>query len=168
MPFRRRRAPANAVDGQASAPPPDAYLTALVMLSRRELSTAQLRDRLRRRGCPDDEIEDALVRLREQRSLDDARVARAAAHLETAIRRKGPARVRQRLRAMGLADTLVDEAVSEAFREVDVDARLDEVLTRRLRGQSIDALDDRTRHRLIRALVQQGFPLDAILTRLGR
>lgn len=166
MTFRRRRVPP--VDGDAPDTPPDAYLTALVLLSRRELSAAQLRDRLRRRGCPDDRIDEALARLRDQRSLDDVRVARAAAHLETSIRRKGPARVRQRLRSMGLSDDLVDEAVSEAFREVDVDARLDEALTRRLRGQTPATLDDRTRHRLIRALVQQGFPLDGVLKRLGR
>lgn len=166
MAFRRRR-PTLTAEAEAS-PPPDAYVTALVMLSRRELSTAQLRDRLRRKGCPDEQIEDALSRLRDQRSLDDTRVARAAAHLESSIRRKGPARVRQRLRAMGLADDLIDEAVTEAFREVDVEARLDDALARRLRGQDIRTLDDRTRHRLIRALVQQGFPLDGVLKRLGR
>ena len=166
MTFRRRRVPP--ADGDAPDPPPDAYLTALVLLSRRELSTAQVRDRLRRRGCADDQIDEALARLRNQRSLDDARVAHAAAHLETSIRRKGPARVRQRLRSMGLSDDLVDEAVSEAFREVDVDARLDEALTRRLRGQTPATLDERARHRLIRALVQQGFPLDGVLKRLGR
>jgi regulatory protein len=166
MAFHRRRGPAP--DGDTPATPPDAYLTALVMLSRRELSTAQVRDRLRRRGCPDDQIEDALARLREQRSLDDARAARAAAHLETVIRRKGPARVRQRLQAMGLASEVVDEAVSDAFRDVDIGTRLDEVLTRKLRGHAPDALDDRARHRLIRALIQQGFPLDEILRRLGR
>ncbi|MBM3781725.1 MAG: recombination regulator RecX [Acidobacteria bacterium] len=166
MAFRRRRTPGP--DGDAPSPPPDAYLTALVMLSRREWSTAQLRDRLRHRGCPEEQIDDALARLREQRSLDDARVARAAAHLETSIRRRGPARVRQRLRSMGLADDLIDGAISEAFREVDVNARLDEALTRRLRGQAPATLDDRTRHRLIRALVQQGFPLDGVLKRLGR
>jgi hypothetical protein len=69
---------------------------------------------------------------------------------------------------MGLADDLIDEAVTEAFRDVDVDARLDDALARRLRGHDIRTLDDRTRHRLIRALVQQGFPLDGVLKRLGR
>ena len=165
MPFRRRRA--SGPDDEP-VPPPDAYLTALMMLSRRELSAAQLRDRLRRKGCPDEQIDEALTRLREQRSLDDARVARAAAHLETAIRRKGPMRVRQRLRAMGLAEDVVEEAVTEAFREVDVGARLDDVLARRLRGQPVADLDERGRHRLIRSLVQQGFPLDRVLARLGR
>jgi SOS response regulatory protein OraA/RecX len=77
-------------------------------------------------------------------------------------------RVRQRLRAMGLAEDVVEEAVTEAFREVDVGARLDDMLARRLRGQAVADLDERGRHRLIRSLVQQGFPLDRVLARLGR
>ena len=86
---------------------PDAYTAALVMLGQRELSEAQVRTRLARRGCDADAITDALERLKRDRTLDDGRVARAAARLEAGIRHRGPARVRQRLQSMGLADDVV-------------------------------------------------------------
>ena len=45
------------------------------MLARRELSEAQLRQRLARRQHDPDAIEEALTRLKAERSLDDERVA---------------------------------------------------------------------------------------------
>jgi regulatory protein len=138
-----------------------------VLLGQRELSEAQLRGRLLRRGCDAEAVDDALARLRQDRTLDDSRVARAAARLEAGIRGRGPARVRQRLQSLGLAPDLVQEAVAEAFRDVDEAALLDAALDKRLRGQRVDALDDRARARLVRALVGQGFSLSAVLRRVG-
>ncbi len=147
----------------ASSDPPDAYTTGLVLLGQRELSEAQLRTRLARRGCPPDAIDAAVDRLRRDRTLDDARVARAAARLEAAIRKRGPARVRQRLRAMGIAADTVDEAVAAVFEEVDEAALLQAALARRLRGRAPSDLDDKARARIVRSLAGQGFGLDAIL-----
>ena len=56
-----------------------AYATALRMLARRELSTSQIRDRLKQRGFARDAIDDAVSRLTANGTLDDARVARAVA-----------------------------------------------------------------------------------------
>jgi regulatory protein len=140
---------------------------ALVLLGQRELSEAQLRTRLARRGCDSDRIDEALERLKRDRTLDDERVARAAARLEAGVRRRGPARVRQRLQAMGLAPILVQQAVAETFDEVDEGALLDAALERRLRGRALSDLDDRARARLVRGLVGQGFSLGAVLRKIG-
>jgi regulatory protein len=137
-----------------------------VLLGQRELSTAQLRTRLLRRGCPADAVDDALVRLARDRTLDDARVARAAARLEAGIRGRGPARVRRRLQALGLARDVVDAAVDQVFQDVDEEALLDAALARRLRGQAIEDLDDRARARLARALMGQGFSVEAVLKKV--
>ena len=152
--------------GSASSDPPDPYTTALVLLGQRELSEAQLRARLLRRGCDPDAVDTALVRLRGDRTLDDGRVARAAARLEATVRGRGPARVRQRLQALGLDAATVREAVAETFNEVDEEALLDAALARRLRGQAVETLDDRARARLVRALLGQGFSLSAVLKRM--
>jgi regulatory protein len=152
--------------GSASSDPPDPYTTALILLGQRELSGAQLRTRLLRRGCDPDAVEAALARLRGDRTLDDGRVARAAARLEANVRGRGPARVRQRLQALGLDATIVREAVAETFTEVDEAALLDAAMARRLRGQALESLDDKARARLIRALVGQGFSLSAVLKRV--
>ena len=53
----------------------DAYAIALTMLSRGELSTAQLRDRLRRKGLAHDQIDRALHRLLSEGALNDRRAA---------------------------------------------------------------------------------------------
>jgi regulatory protein len=152
--------------GSASSEPPDAYTTALVLLGQRELSEAQLRTRLLRRGCLPEAVDDAVSRLRADRTLDDARVARARARLEAGIRGRGPARVRQRLQALGLAPDVVQQAVAEAFEDVDEDALLDAALERRLRGATLQELDDRARARLVRGLVGQGFSLSMVLKRV--
>ena len=138
------------------------------MLGQRELSEAQLRTRLARRGCEADAITGALERLKRDRTLDDGRVARAAARLEAGIRHRGPARVRQRLQAMGLADDLVQKAVIEAFEEVDESALLDAAFERRLRGRDVAALDDKARARLVRGLVGQGFSFGAVLRKVRK
>lgn len=139
-----------------------------MLLGQRELSEAQLRARLSRRGCDPDDVERTIERLRKDRTLDDARVARAAARLESAIRKRGPARVRQRLHAMGLDRTTVDAAVKSAFEEVDETAVLDAALNRRLEGREVAELDDKARARIVRSLAGQGFALDAILKRIRR
>ena len=138
------------------------------MLGQRELSEAQVRTRLARRGCDADAITNALERLKRDRTLDDGRVARAAARLEAGIRHRGPARVRQRLQSMGLADDVVHKAVTEAFEDVDELALLDAAFERRLRGRELAELDDKARARLVRGLVGQGFSFGAVLRKVRK
>ena len=138
------------------------------MLGQRELSEAQVRTRLARRGCDADAITSALERLKRDRTLDDGRVARAAARLEAGIRHRGPARVRQRLQSMGLADDVIQTAVTEAFEDVDELALLDAAFERRLRGRELAELDDKARARLVRGLVGQGFSFGAVLRKVRK
>ena len=138
------------------------------MLGQRELSEAQVRTRLARRGCDAEAITHALERLKRDRTLDDGRVARAAARLEAGIRHRGPARVRQRLQSMGLADDVVQKAVTEAFEDVDESALLDAAFERRLRGREVAELDEKARARLVRGLVGQGFSFGAVLRKVRK
>ncbi len=144
----------------------DAYLTALTMLSRRELSEAQIRARLARREFEDDDIEAAVERLRQDGTLNDRRVALAAARLESSVRHRGRSRVIQKLRSLGIDGDIAESAVNEVFEEVDEGALLDRALERRLRGQDPKDLDDKGRARIVRGLAAQGFTFDAIMKRL--
>jgi len=152
--------------GSGSSGPPDAYTTALVLLGQRELSGAELKARLLRRGCAADAVDDALSRLTRDHTLDDRRVARAAARVEAQIRGRGPARVRQKLLSLGIAPNVVQEAVADAFLDVDEAALLEQALARRLRGKTLDDLDDRGRARLVRSLVGQGFSAGAVMKKV--
>ena len=143
----------------------DAYIVALTMLSRRELSEAQIRTRLVRREFEDDEIEAAVERLRQDGTLNDRRVALAAARLESTVRHRGRSRVLQKLRSLGIDGEVAEAAVNEVFEEVDEGALLDRAFERRLRGLDPRHLDDKGRARILRGLAAQGFTFDAIMRR---
>ena len=98
-----------------------AYLAALKLLSRRELSAAQVRQRLRRQGHSSDAIEGVIVRLVSDGSIDDRRVAGAIARTEVNIRRRGAHRVRRQIESAGIDTTIAQEALEEVFASVDPD-----------------------------------------------
>jgi SOS response regulatory protein OraA/RecX len=144
----------------------DAYTTALRLLASRELSAAQLRAKLLRRRFEPDAVEAAIDTLSRDGSLDDGRVARAAARLEASVRHRGRARVVQRVRQLGIAPDVVQAAVAEVFADVDEAMLLDRALERRLRGAELQSLDRRALSRLVRSLLSQGFSSPAIQARL--
>jgi regulatory protein len=133
----------------------DSYTYALTLLARRELSVAQLRERLVRQEFPDNEIEDTLDRLRASRAIDDGRVARAHAQTAARVKGRGRARVVKEVEALGIDRTTAREAVAEVFGELDEDALLARALDKRLRGRRIkDATETRRLHQY---LMRQGF-----------
>src|SRR5262245_10965580 len=111
----------------------DAYTDALRMLARRELSEAQLRQRLERRGYSSDEIDRAADRLRAERALDDVRVAEAIARTQTSVKRRGKIRVRQQIQQAGIAAAIANHVVNDVFDAVDQGALLEASLAKRLR-----------------------------------
>jgi len=139
-----------------------AYLAGLQLLARRELSEAQIRQRLTRRGYSSEDIDTAVVRLRGERALDDRRVATAIARTETRVRGRGRLRVKRQIEAAGISSTLAQEAIDEVFADLDADALLVAALERRLRGRTTIA-DDREFQRLFRYLAAQGFESDRVL-----
>jgi len=143
----------------------DTYLTALKMLARRELSEAQLRQRLLRRRHDPDAIEAALTRLKSERNLDDERVAGAIARSETNLRKRGRFRVTRQIEAAGIASSIAKRVVDETFAAIDGDALLTQALARRLRGRT-RIEDDREFQRLYRYLVAQGFEPDRVMALL--
>lgn len=148
------------------APLQGAYVTALTMLARRELSERQIRQRLLRKGYEADAVDEAIVRLKAERALDDTRVAAAIARTETAIKRRGRLRVQRQIESAGIAPGLARQAVDEVFGDLDGDELLQAALGRRLRGDRPIA-DDREFQRLYRYLTAQGFESDRILKALN-
>ena len=146
----------------------DAYTVALTLLSARELSESQLRSRLKRRKFDADDIDAAVSRLKENRALNDRRVAVAIARMESSIKRRGRARVIQKIRQAGIDGDTADDAVREVFQDVDESDLLDQALERKLRGTAVKELDDKGRARIMRALVGQGFSFEAVMKRLRK
>jgi len=135
------------------------------MLARRELSEAQLRQRLTRRQHDPEAIEAALTRLKAERSLDDERVAGAIARSETGLKKRGKYRVTRQIEAAGIASSIARRVVDETFATIDGDALLTQALTKRLRGRT-RIEDDKEFTRLYRYLVAQGFEPDRVMALL--
>jgi len=144
----------------------DAYLAALRLLARRELSEAQVRQRLARRQHDPDDIDTAVDRLKAEGALDDGRTAGAIARHETGVKRRGRRRVVRQIEAAGIAPDVARRAAEEAFAEIDADALLQQALESRLRGRATLA-DEREHSRLYRYLVAQGFEPDRVLAALA-
>jgi len=134
------------------------------MLARRELSQAQVRERLTRRGHEPGSVDDAIARLTAERAIDDGRLAEAIARAEV-HRRHGRRKVLQRMEHAGLERSLARQAVARVFAAVDEKALIEAALDRRLRdGRSIE--DDAELRRLYRFLVGQGFDGDLAIRAL--
>jgi regulatory protein len=144
-----------------------AYVDALKMLARRELSEQQVRQRLARKAHDPGDIDDAVERLRSERALDDARVAEAIARTEVAVRKRGKLRVQMQIERAGIARTTARRAVDETFEGIDDAALLEASLAKRLRGRDTIE-DDREFERLYRYLTSQGFESDRVLQVLNR
>ena len=144
-----------------------AYVDGLKMLGRRELSEAQIRQRLARREHDPEAIDAAVARLLEERAIDDARVAGAIARTETGIRKRGRLRVRRKIENAGISPATARRAIDEVFGALDDEDLLESALAKRLRGGASIA-DQREFNRLYRYLVGQGFEPDRVLARLKK
>jgi regulatory protein len=131
------------------------------MLSRRELSTMQVRQRLARKGFEADAVHAAASRLLGNGALDDRRVALAAARTHAQVKRHGRDRVARELSALGIDRHVADEALAEVFGTVDETALLEQALDRRLRPH-LDVRDAAVQRRLFGALLRQGFDGQAV------
>jgi regulatory protein len=143
-----------------------AYVAGLTMLARRELSAAQVRQRLARRGYAEVDIDEAVARLRRERALDDRRTALACARTEVRVKKHGRARVLRQVEALGIPRRLAREAVMEVFGEVDEQRLLEQALDTRLRRGSI--ADAAAARRMRRYLLVQGFDPAAIVSALRK
>ena len=128
------------------------------MLGRREWSRAELTARLTARGFNPDEVEAAVARLADSRSLDERRAA--FAHVRTASRLKGRGRLRiqRELEVRGFSRDVVREALAEIPPDQDLDG-ITRFIDRKRR-----TLDNTPagRRRLFNQLIRRGFSAEMI------
>ena len=141
--------------------PKAAWAAAVRMLGRRELSVAQVRDRLARKGWTDSAIEPAIERLVAAGTLDDARVALACARTRSGVKRQGRDRVLREIQALGVSRDIAHAAVDEVFGALNEADLLRAALDKRLRPRMVVS-DPAVQRRLYAALVRQGFDQRAV------
>lgn len=142
-------------------PDRSAYLDALHLLARRELSVQQLRDRLIEREHDRDEIDRAIEHLLETRALDDRRVASAYVRTALKVKGRGRLRIQRELQQMGIARDVASEAIAEAFGDVDERALITKALQKKLRGGKKIA-SPAEYGRVYQYLMRQGFSPAAV------
>jgi regulatory protein len=144
-----------------------AYSDGLALLARRELSVAQLRERLRDREHSLEEAEDAIARLLETGALDDGRVARAYARTAAKVKGRGRLRVTRELQAIGIARDVAAEAIAEVFGDLDERTLIDRAIQKKLRGgRKPSTIQERAR--LYQFLMRQGFSPAAVSAAMKR
>ncbi len=143
----------------------DAYTLALGWLARRELTEKQVRQRLARRGCEPDAIDDAVVRLKAGHALDDRRVAGAFARTAVRLKGRGPMRLERDLQGLGIDRAAAREAVRDVLADTDEATLARQALARRWRQAARPGPADAAR--LYRALLRQGFGPSAVRAALA-
>jgi regulatory protein len=142
-----------------------AYVDALHLLGRRELSVKQLRERLLDRDHSRDDVERALELLAENRAVDDARVAAAYARTALKVKGRGRLRVQRELHEMGIDKDVATQALAEAFGDTDERSMIANALQKKLRGKKkIDTPAEYAR--VYQFLMRQGFSPAAVTSAL--
>jgi SOS response regulatory protein OraA/RecX len=132
----------------------DPYPVALALLAGRELSAAQVRDRLHQRGFATAPIETTLARLRDERLIDDRRTALARARQAVLVKHRGRGRAVREIEALGIDKDSARAAIDDVLHDVDEHALVERALERRRRGPIASRAEFR---RLYEYLVRQGF-----------
>ncbi len=143
---------------------------ALRILTRRDLSVAQLTRKLRDSGIADSLVEETVARLQESGYLDDRRFARQWA--ESAIRNGrgyGP-RLRLDLARRGVPAEIVTDLLASLAVEYDEIETLTGLLSRKFTGFNPASASDREKRRVMQYLQRRGFSHAAIfhLFRMGQ
>jgi len=159
---RRRRADRSAPATLAPDDPSGVRLAALRLLNRRDYCAAELVARLVERGADKQLAAEVVAGLGRERMVDDARYAEnfVAWH---AGRGQGPIRIAHELKELGVAATMVDEAVdasSATWRE-----RCAKVRRRRFGDEPPTEWKERGRQ--ARFLQYRGFSADQVRAALG-
>ncbi|MCC6587876.1 MAG: RecX family transcriptional regulator [Bryobacterales bacterium] len=132
---------------------------ALSALSRRALSSGELRVKLERRAENRDDIPPILARLKESKYLDDTRFAESYAEARLHSGGLGRQRVVRDLRARRVAPGLAEQAVTNAYDGTDEVALIEDFLARKYRNKNLPQMlnDERELASVFRKLRYAGF-----------
>ena len=130
---------------------------AVRLLSRREHSAFEIRDKLHKRDFDEAEIEQTISELQQGGWLSDERFAEAYIRMRQ-MKGFGPIRIAMELNERGVKDSIVDDylqADDEAWQQ-----GLEQQYLKKYKNRLIADYNDKAKR--IRFLQYRGFPLDAI------
>jgi len=107
----------------------------LRLLGQRARSVAELRQKLRARAEREADVDQVIARLKALRVLDDRQFAENYADSQARDNRVGRQRVLRQLAQKRVAWSVAQKAVGHAFAGTDEVERIEQFVTRKLRGQ---------------------------------
>jgi len=93
---------------------------AVRFLSFRARSEKEVRDKLFSKGFSEDTVETVVADLKQARLVDDVLFALAFVHDKMTLNPMGPLLIQRDLKQAGLADSVIEQALDEAFREKSI------------------------------------------------
>jgi regulatory protein len=136
---------------------------ALHLLSYRARSRAELARRLMRKGFPEALVESCLADLTSRGFIDDGAFAASFARDRIRGKPKGPRRISQELRSLGVSPDLAGTAIEEAMQDADLsDLDLARKAAAKWRERSGEE-PARARRRLYAFLMRRGFTAEVAL-----
>lgn len=139
-----------------------AWNAALRLLESRPRSERELRDRLRRKGFPLQQIDTVLGRLRELNLLDDSQFARLWIANRQHMSPRGVQALRQELRAKGVDRQVIDAIIAEQT-DADSERAACEAVARKVARRYADAPDRAIFQRKLGGyLLRRGFSFETI------
>ena len=106
-------------------------------LARRAQSLSELRLRLRQRAARQEDVDEAIARLKQSGLLNDRQFADSFAHWRRDNQGFGKARVLRDLMARRVAPAVAKRAADAAYAEVDEQALVESFLERKYRGKNL-------------------------------
>ena len=136
--------------------PSDPLTAALRMLARRPYAIAEMRRALERKYPQNEQVAEAIARLRELGYLDDRKFAEQYAYSLAQNRAFGPHRLRRELKARLVNYQEIEAAVERAYQETPAPSILEQALAKKLRTLRLPLT--RTKfHSLCQSLMRLGF-----------
>ena len=154
----------SAVDSGEVRQAAKSFAAALRLLSRRDRSETELRQKLDQFGFSLSAIDSAVAKCREYNYLNDSRYAIERARSMMRTGRGVGTKVRFELRRRGINETNIHQALETAASEFPATDLLREQLNRRFSTFNYATADNRERRRVIGFFQRRGFPLDQIFS----
>lgn len=136
-----------------------AYVEALRFLERKPRTAKEIAQRLNQKGMTADSIEKAIVRLQQERLVDDELYAKQWAEQRITRQKKGRMWVRQELRQKGIGSELIVEALNEVSEEDELESAYAVGKKKWLQSKG-DALE--RKHKTGAFLMRRGFTGDQV------
>ena len=144
---------------QKTKTPQQALQSLMRMCARSERSSGDAMRLMKRWGLADEDARKVLVRLQNERFIDDARYAEAFVRDKLNLSGWGGYKIKMALRAKGVSKDIVEEVVAPMIAETNMVERLEEIMVRKMRTLKYSSAYD-AKTKLIRFAASRGYDME--------